>query len=765
MIRGKIETKELDGLPKVSVRILNTNLATFTDETGYFTLKPLQAGTYTIRISALGYASENRVVVVKEDTLLNIELRPVENHLDEAIVTAHKKEDDPHRVAASVSILETQQVEDQYIWNVMDLTALVPNLNIANPGDNRNVTAIRGVTTTSYNQAVATYVDGVNQFGLDTYIPYLMDVERIEILRGPQGMLYGRNAMAGVINIITNQPSNQFNGTAEVNLGNYGQQRYGLSLRTPVIKDKLFLGLAGVYNALDGFYTNDFDHSHYDAQHTLFGNYYLKYLPNSHWTVTLNFKHVSNRNNGAFALMMGVDSAFANPFHLNQNAKAKMIDNSKNLSLALAYTDSKINFRSQTAFQSNYRYYQDPIDADFSSLDAMTIVNNYGSDWNNVKVFTQEFNLSSATSTNSPFNWTIGSFLFHQYSPTRQGTGFGEDAALLGPGTPTNVTSILSNKATNKGAAVFGMITYDLSDKWSIQAGLRYDYEHARLKGIGEFQQDGEDAIITQADTSAAGNFQAFSPSINISYAMDEAHHIYGSYSRGFRTGGISPLSSNPAEASLRVFDPEYSNNIEFGSKNRFLNRIQLNVAAFYTRVNQVQVPTLVLPDAITVTQNTGRMKSMGLEMELVAHIVKNLSLLGSGGLTHARYLDLNTASEDGNIQLKGKKPVFTPNWTGSLGAEYVVPIGAIDGNKFQIGLYGKFVGQQYFVVENTLGQDPYALLNATIGYSFQGYEITLWGQNIMNKYYADYAYDFGFAVLHFGKPVTYGLTLRKRFG
>jgi len=108
--------------------------------------------------------------------------------------------------------------------------------------DNRNVTSVRGITNTSSYQVLCTYIDGVNQFGLDTYIPQLFDIKRIEIARGPQGTLYGRNAMGGVINIITKKPTNRTNGFASATIGNKGRQRYTLGLRGPLVKDKLFAG-------------------------------------------------------------------------------------------------------------------------------------------------------------------------------------------------------------------------------------------------------------------------------------------------------------------------------------------------------------------------------------------------------------------------------------------------------------------------------------------------------------------------------------------
>ena len=765
-IGGNVLTIENNGIPKASVQLLNSNSATSTDEGGHFMLGEVPAGTHTICVSALGYATENHTVLVDGNVNLDVQLTAIENRLDEAVVTAQKMESDPHDIPASLSVVGAKQVEQQYIWNVMDVTALVPNLNMANPGDGRNVASLRGITTTSYNQAVATYVDGVNQFGLDTYIPYLQDVERIEVLRGPQGTLYGRNAMAGVINIITRQPTNQTSGLAEVNVGNYGQQRYLLGIRTPIVKDKLFFGASGMYNGMSGFFTNDFDDSHYDRQHTVFGNYYLKYLLNNQWAMTLNFKHVANRNDGAFALIMGLDDAFETPFHLAQNAKTEMVDNSRNVSLSVNHFGNVINFSSQTAYQSNHRYYRDPIDGDFSPLDAISIVNDYGTDWNNVKVWTQEFKLSSAPAKDAPINWTVGTFLFHQDAPTRQGTHFGADAGMMGEGTPTHATSILTNSAVNRGAAVFGQLGYDFGNGLELQAGLRYDYEHAALDARGEFQPDGGDVMVTQPDTAASANFHALSPSFTAKYVFDETRHAYASYSRGFRAGGISQLSSDPGEASLQAFNPEYSNNWEVGSKNILWGqRLQLNLAAFYSRVNDAQVPTLTLPDAITVTENTGRMESMGVELEATARAARNLTLWGNAAFTHARYLDLNTAGETGNVQLKGNRPVFTPDWTGFLGAQYVLPLGVGNRQQLQLGVYGKFIGQQYFTVENTLGQEAYSLLNANIGYSHHGYELIVWGQNLADKRYADYAYDFGFAAVHLGRPVTYGVTVRKRFG
>src|SRR6185437_3472482 len=214
---------------------------TITDAYGNYNLQNVSPGKYTVVVSAIGYAYQNKDVMVKSSgAVLDFQLHNSLVRLDEVVVTAEKKEELLQKIPVSITALSAKQVQEYQLWNSKDLTAIIPNLNSNNSGDERNVTSIRGIVTTSYDPAVATYIDGVNQFSLDTYISNLFDVERIEVLRGPQGTLYGRNAMGGVINIITKQPTNTTRGFAELNIGNYGQQRYAFGFRTPLIKNKLF---------------------------------------------------------------------------------------------------------------------------------------------------------------------------------------------------------------------------------------------------------------------------------------------------------------------------------------------------------------------------------------------------------------------------------------------------------------------------------------------------------------------------------------------
>lgn len=762
-LKGKVKDTQASELSSITVKVLNSNLITQTHKDGTFELEDLPPGLYTLHFSSVGFASKNVKLVLEKDTMISVQLIQSGERLNEAIVNAYKRETDPQKMSSGISVIAAQTVKDQNIWNIKDITSLTPNLVSANPGDNRNVTSIRGVSSSSYNPAVSTYIDGVNQFNLDTYIPYLQDIERIEVLRGPQGSLYGRNAMGGVINIITKQPQNNPSADMEISTGNLSLQRYQLSLKAPLVKDRLYIGASAVFNKFNGFYKNEYDNSHYDRQNTLYGNFYLNYIVNNEWKLSLNHKQVRNRNKGAFPLVMGVDAALEAPYSLNQNTLTEMIDNSTNTSLAVTYHGQALDFTSHTAYQANQRYYDDPIDGDFSPMDAISIINNYGSEWNKVKVFTQELKLSSAAHKVSSINWTIGSYFFFQHNPEKQGTYLGVDAGMMGSPI-TEATNIHSNKIKGHGLALFGQAGYNLSDRLQLIAGLRYDYEYSHLTAGAAFQAKDQELMITQSDTSASADFNAFTPSLSINYNISEQNNLYGSYSRGFRSGGLTPLSSDdPSAVPLRAYKPEYSNNYEIGSKNTFLTqRLLLNITAFFTQVHDVQVPILVMPDAITLTTNTGSMNTKGVEVEVNSKMISDLEIFGNLGYTHARYTKLSIKDDEENIDLKGNRPIFTPEWTASIGAKYSYRFGRTKDQGLTFNINSKWLGKQYFDLKNTITQDTYGLLNANIGYENRGYSISIWGQNLTEKRYIDYAYNFG--AIHLGNPLTYGITLRKSF-
>ncbi|WP_339877518.1 TonB-dependent receptor [uncultured Algoriphagus sp.] len=684
-----------------------------------------------------------------------------ETQLGEVMVTAQKETENLQKVPFSVSAIDDRKVEEMNLWQTKDLRGYIPNLYSSNPGDNRNVISVRGITTTSYEPAVATYVDGVNQFGLDTYFFLLNDVERIEVLRGPQGTLYGRNAMGGVMNIITKPKSDELSGFIRTDNGNYGFSRFAAGVKTMVLPQKLYAGFSILTDKLDGYYTNLFDDSDFDKQKNFLFAGNVNYLFANNWEAIVNFKSNSGRNRGPFSLAPDPDSAIENPFEVNQNATTEMVDNSQNISLVIKNSGPRFNFSSQTAYQNNYRYYKTPIDGDFSPIDGVSIVNDYGKDWNTVSVWTQEFRLAS-TNMGQKLNWQVGFFGFTSDAPTRQGVYFGDDAALVGSPI-SNFTTINTNIATGYGFAFFGQATYSLTDKLKVTAGLRSDYEKKELTVSQELDFGQGDPMVTQPDTTGNVDYNAISPKLALAYQLANTNEIYGSYSRGFRPGGLTQIGSDPSNPPLFAYEPEFSNNFEIGSKNYFFNRrMRVNVSAFITTISDVQVPGLILPDAIVVTQNAGDLTSTGIEWEINAIPTNNLSIDWSFGYTHATFDKLMLPGESGEVDYSGNRQIFTPEFTSMVAAQWTPQFFNSSTLDWMVRGEWLYFGEQYFNLENTISQDAFQIVNAKFGVVSDTIKLTVWAKNIFDKTYIDYAYNFGPS--HLGNPATFGMTAMYKF-
>jgi iron complex outermembrane receptor protein len=249
---------------------------------------------------------------------------------------------------------------------------------------------------------------------------------------------------------------------------------------------------------------------------------------------------------------------------------------------------------------------------------------------------------------------------------------------------------------------------------------------------------------------------------LSIDYTAKSGAVFYASYNKGYRTGGLSPLSSDPSQPPLMGYNPEFSDNIELGYKQRFLNnRIYMNLVAYYTKVSNAQVPTLILPDAITVTKNTGALSSKGIEAEITTIPFKGLNIQYILGLTDASYTSLNLSQQSGAIDLSGKRPLFTPSYNSALTIQYTYAF-----PKKNISAYVrstmKNMGNTYFDLKNTIQQNPYTLVNASMGLNVNKISFEIWSKNCFNQNYIAYAFDFG--AIHLGNPALFGVTLTTKF-
>jgi iron complex outermembrane receptor protein len=348
--------------------------------------------------------------------------------------------------------------------------------------------------------------------------------------------------------------------------------------------------------------------------------------------------------------------------------------------------------------------------------------------------------------------------------PTKQNTHFGDDADLLGS-PDKNFGLINTAKGKSWGAAAYGQLTYYVTKKQDITAGLRYDHEHKKQSVLGEYQVDPDPNPVfeTRPDTSATANFNAFTPKLSLAYQFSRATNGYASYSRGYRAGGFTQLGSDPSQPPLFAFKPEYSDNYEIGLKNNFLNnRLRANLAFFYTLVSDAQVPTLVLPDAITITRNAGKLDAKGVELELSSILTKGLEIDYNFGYTDAKYKTLKLSQNGSEEDLGGNRQVFTPSTTSALAAQYSYGLNGKQDLKIVVRGEWMAIGKHYFDLANSISQKSYSLLNTQFGITAKNYDLLFWVRNIADKKYISYAYDFG--AVHLGDPRTYGVTLTARF-
>jgi iron complex outermembrane receptor protein len=299
--------------------------------------------------------------------------------------------------------------------------------------------------------------------------------------------------------------------------------------------------------------------------------------------------------------------------------------------------------------------------------------------------------------------------------------------------------------------AFYGQVTYALTKKANLTAGLRYDYERQSEDVLGEYQHDPDpDPIVIRPDTSGQVSFHALSPKLAFDYSPSGNSMLYAVYSRGFRTGGLTQLSSDPSAPPLVGFRPELSSSYEAG----------INADVFYTAIDNAQVPTLVLPEAITITKNAGKLNNWGTEAELAAAPFKGLTVTCNFGYTHSRFANLELSQNGTAVDLAGKRQVFTPDISSLLAVQYVHRI--TGGWRALVRGEWKHTGTTWFDLNNTIRQSPYDLYNVRCGVEDGQLELMFWGRNIGNKKFISYAYDFG--AFHLGDPATYGVTLAVRF-
>lgn len=756
IITGLITDQSGKPLSHVNVSVKNTRQATRSDDEGRFSLKVagnepvvmicthLQHKAVEIRVDPKENRA-NRLIIVMEEQATSLE---------EVIITAEKKETTLQRTPIAVSALTSKEIENRKITEVADMVMAVPNLITMNAGSpTLNIMAIRGILTFSTDPAIGVYIDGIPTFdGYGTSMQ-LQDIERVEVLRGPQSTLYGRNALGGVINILTRQPGNTLRGFAEIGAGNLNLQEYRAGISVPLIKNKLFTSVNGFFTGRSGMVTNEFDGKKFDDIRNYGGNFYLKYLPADRLSFVLNTKLEQNNITGTFPYPINALAARAKPFTINQNGSNIENRTLINSSLNVSYHLDKWELSSLTGFTYLNDIYDD-YDQDYSPYDFIS----WFAPRRPQNTWIQEFKVISHDL--GPWDITGGLFGFADNREALTETHFGADAVSVYPDAPYIYSSVSDQKG--KGFAAYAHVTYALTDKLRLTGGLRYDYDEKELTLHDEFEKSPYPAQVFPSRTVNTSD-NALSPKINLAYLLSKDVSLYANYAKGFRPGGVNQYGN--AEAGYLTFKPEYTDNYEVGVKTEwFQNRLRANFAAYYTYWKDQQ-QTLAMPDFRIL--NIGEMYSRGLELELTALPVRNFEIHYNLGVINTGYDKLLLTDETGadNADYKGNRQVLTPDFSSALSLSYTGRI-TKDLSYFVIPEW-KYLGKQYMTYYNDLVQDPFHLLNANAGLRYKNYEARFWAKNITDSQYLSFAYAnyrMENSPVAFGLPKTYGVNLKVTF-
>lgn len=754
-IKGSVYGKNQKTLPFANILIEELQKGAISDEDGNFEITDIPYGDFTVTASIVGHITISKQITVSDNKVIHIDFVCPESNtqLQEVVVTAEKFENSIQKVPVAMTALGAEMIEQQKVVQIGDLLMSSPNFMAMSTGSpTLNIVASRGILTFSTDPALGVYIDGVPMFAGYGSSLQLMDIERVEILRGPQSTLYGRNALGGIVQVITKRPTNHTRGFVEVSLGNYNHQRYGAGISGALIKDKLYAGFNGLYDSHKGYFINEFTGKDFDFPKSYNGNLYLKYLASDKLKFTLNAKAERNDIQGTFPYAMNFETALANPRTVNQNGTNIEVRDLFNTALTADYRASKYKLSSITGYTYRQQLYED-YDQDFTPLDLIV----FESKAQDQKTITQEFKI--VTDQGEKWQFTGGLFGYYDRFKSPNTTRFNADYAMFDPNAP--YASTLVSTASLFGLAVYGNIIYELSDKWKLSAGLRYDIEDRDMVTYSEFEKEPNPVQVSE-ETKIDGSNNAFSPKLNLSFSPNDDLMFYAGYARGFRQGGFNLYTTDPNHFT---YEPEYTDNFELGVKSEWLDhKLRANLALFHINWNNQQ-QNINYPNLFI--DNVGEMTSKGIELELTALPFKGLEVSYNFGYTDAEYQTLILPDANGVEQnYKGNKQVFTPNFNSSLSLTYNQKL----GNDLELYVLPqwKLLGKQYFNYYNDLVQDPFSLFNLNIGVTYKNYEISLWGKNLADTKYLSFAYATNTAdqapVLYGDSPRIIGISLKARF-
>ncbi|QGZ93822.1 TonB-dependent receptor [Terricaulis silvestris] len=738
---------------------------------------------------------------------------------DEIVVTADRREGTIQDTPIAVSAFSGEALAEQGTVNVEGLAEITPSLHIYAEQINNEEYIIRGIGRSNED---LTTDSGVAVNINDIYVPQpseanaaLFDVDRVEVLRGPQGTLYGKNAVGGVINILTRAPTDTFGGYINAEIGELGRRQVETAISGPLIDNVLTGRLAGFGLHTDGAYTNltlDEDANGQDVGGVR-GS--LRFTPSTDWQIDFIADYSNIEQDGV--LKSTIVDVPGTPLILKDFFQAPYPTQEDDIRSGRSGLAGGQGIEQWGTSLSIDRYVEAGA---FSFLSGYRTEESYNSedvdrmpaDLNNFFA-TQE---SWATSQELRFvsddggplsmggrlHWSAGLYWFHEEGTRDQSiflfgctpasqpcdplTPDDPDDGLIGPGSPDyqNSTARFLQNLTTDSYGAYGEATFDFTEQLSLTAGLRYtsetkDFDLSASSVANEL--GGDPFTLFQPggpfDASASETWEQFTPRFVLEYRPSDDIMAYASYAQGFKSGGFNGQAGTLDD--MVPFDPEIADNYEVGLKlDLFDNRLRLNSAAFWIQFEDLQVSGVSQAGTV-ITNNAADASIEGIEIEAIARPVDGLTLRAGVSLLNATYEEYAIEVFDPTIM--GGPPFFTldlagerianiPEYSASVGIEYELPLS--NGSELAFALDGTFKGD---TVDNELNlrANEYSVWNARVGWTSSDgrYEIAGWVRNLTDEVY----YRGGGAIPDFNKrttrvglvsdPRTVGVTLSTRLG
>ncbi len=655
--------------------------------------------------------------------------------LDTITVSANKQEENIQDIPFSITVLGQGDLEDKKIVSISNLVDYVPNVSTFDwgMGGFNNITS-RGLSAPSFSwftTSMGMYIDGVPALGSFGYTTAILDIERIEVLRGPQGTLYGKNTETGAINIITKKADNQFSGSVTLEGGSListaSEDRLAggaqFSLSGPVVPDNLFFSLAGMYNHKDGFTAYQTAGGPGHVKDDAYGRAKLRWSPSDQLDVTLLASFLSEELDG-YKMNLAPNGAalFGLPLpeyrRIYSDLKGSQEMNIDAQSLNVTYTlNNEVTLTSITSRRN--ADFEGVSDNDFTPLPLA-----HGVQKSKYEKISQELRFDAASAA---LSWIVGAYY---------DTDAIERNLVVSSIMPQMAGASLT-ELSGDAYAIFGQVGYALTDSLKILAGLRYEEQKMELKG-------------NMRAGTLDDSWQNISPKLSLEYTVVPEVMTYLTVSQGFRSGGFNELAQDPQYFS---YNDETLWSYEAGLKGLFLdNQLMINAAAFYMDISDLQVVERI--DLHTQwNTNAAKAISQGVELEATAKISDALTLNFGLGYTDIEFEDYSDAQGKYN----GKKKPYAPEYSFNLGLQYRRPSGFFA----RVDLIG--YGEMFVDKMNMYSRDPYQLVNAKIGYETEKFDIYLYAKNIFDEAYDSPLEAQGFYVVY-SEPGEVGLQLTYRF-